>query len=166
MSHQVSGRHILGRRRNIWTMESRKRNLLIISTALASLSTVILSIVLGLKILKPDPDQPRPVESTVFEQWDQEPLAFTSLYMPMNELQNTSLASTSSSIVFDVVVVGGGISGLSAAATLCSYGVKVLLLEANVRGLIYIRLYYNVIMIMILCRIGLEGGFSARILET
>jgi len=114
-------------------------NLLIISTSLATLSIVTLSVVLGLKILKPDSDQAGPVESTVFEQWDQDPLAFTNLYMPINESRNTPLASSSSSSnVFDVVVVGGGISGLSASATLCSNGVKVLLLEANVRGLIYI----------------------------
>ena len=119
-------------------------NLLIISTSLATLSIVTLSVVLGLKVLKPDSDQPGPVESTVFEQWDQDPLAFTNLYMPINESRNTPLASSSSSSsssssnVFDVVVVGGGISGLSASSTLCSNGVKVLLLEANVRGLIYI----------------------------
>jgi hypothetical protein len=115
-------------------------NLLIISTSLATLSIVTLSVVLGLKILKPDSDQAGPVESTVFEQWDQDPLVFTNLYMPINESQHNPLASSSSSSsnVFDVVVVGGGISGLSASATLCSNGVKVLLLEANVRGLIYI----------------------------
>lgn len=69
--------------------------------------------------------------SNALEYWEDGPIAYGGLAPPSN-FSSTEIFPLQSS-VYDVIIVGAGMAGLSAALKLCESEKRVLMLEANVR---------------------------------
>lgn len=69
--------------------------------------------------------------SNALEYWEDGPIAYGNLSPPSN-FSSTDIFPLQSSM-YDVIIVGAGMAGLSAALKLCESEKRVLVLEANVR---------------------------------
>ena len=69
--------------------------------------------------------------SNALEYWEDGPIAYESLSPPSN-FSSTGIVPLQSSM-YDVIIIGAGMAGLSAALKLCESEKRVLMLEANVR---------------------------------
>ena len=111
-------------------MNNKSRDIVIvICVFLSSVSTIIVGLLICFGILSSSEGDIQ--ESNVLEFWEGEPLAYGSLFPPSNDSLTGDVLPQS--YKYDVIIVGAGMAGLSAAMTLCEQEKKVLVLEANVR---------------------------------
>lgn len=108
---------------------SKRDIAIVLFVFLLSISTIIVGLLICFGILStPEVDHQ---ESNVLEFWESKPLAYGSLFPPSNNSWTDGVLPHS--FTYDVIIVGAGMAGLSAALTLCKRDKKVLVLEANVR---------------------------------
>lgn len=112
---------------------NRKCTTIIICIIALSICAIAIAILFHLGIFSKSEAQ-EPTGSNLLEHWQSEPVAYGHLSPPRNHsIQNDILQE---STAYDVVIVGAGISGLSAALKLCEENLQVLVVEANVRQIV------------------------------
>ena len=137
---------------------SRRYITIVICILFFSISSIILGILTCFGVLStPEEEQ----ESNVLEFWEREPIAYGGLFPPSNHSLNGEVLPQSS--VIDVIIVGAGMAGLSAALKLCERRKRVLILEANVRTVFYDFVGSMITMNNPFCRIRLEEEYSVLI---
>lgn len=113
-------------------MNCRKDQKVFIVIFLVSVITCTLVLLLHFLVLSRS-DGSQEDGSNVLESWQGEPIAYGSLFPPSNKSSTLSMLERSSS--YDVIIIGAGMAGLSAASKLCESDKRVLVVEANVRQL-------------------------------